>query len=520
MVEPFSKSKSARSKPPEPAPRKRQAAARAGASWPGAWRTGAAAAIKRLSHLHGGLIHDRVPERPARGAPARRPSRHVHRGAAAERGRAGPEGRLGRGGPDRARRGRHPGRGRRRRTPDGGAARQRLHQDFAGAIQTLQPLYDADPRDGALSRRLGFLLLDGGAAETAEQAFRQALAADGRDALAWEGLSRAKTFASGDDDLALMEEARLGYDEAVPAEQRGILSYAIAKAYEDLGELDIAARRAAEGAAFYRASAPFDTAYHEAGVGHILSVFDETLKGAGQGVGADDDRPVFIIAPPGAGARWVARTLAAGEGAFALPRGNGLFWMSGAALGDHSLEAMKAALAQPGDDNAVSIVGRNYLSYAGEWAGEATRIIDPATLNELTAGTIGMALPKARFIRIRRDPRDLAWSVFKHRYRKARHWTYHASDIAKILALHDRLCARWETLFGDRMTTVSYENLASDPATVIGELARFAGTDPAAAAARASETAGPLLSDPPGQAERIGPRFETLEAALQREGLV
>jgi tetratricopeptide (TPR) repeat protein len=393
-------------------------------------------------------------------------------------------------------------------------------EDFAGAIQTLQPLYDADPRDGALSRRLGFLLLDGGAAETAEQAFRQALAADGRDALAWEGLSRAKTFASGDDDLALMEEARLGYDEAVPAEQRGILSYAIAKAYEDLGELDIAARRAAEGAAFYRASAPFDTAYHEAGVGHILSVFDETLKGAGQGVGADDDRPVFIIAPPGAGARWVARTLAAGEGAFALPRGNGLFWMSGAALGDHSLEAMKAALAQPGDDNAVSIVGRNYLSYAGEWAGEATRIIDPATLNELTAGTIGMALPKARFIRIRRDPRDLAWSVFKHRYRKARHWTYHASDIAKILALHDRLCARWETLFGDRMTTVSYENLASDPATVIGELARFAGTDPAAAAARASETAGPLLSDPPGQAERIGPRFETLEAALQREGLV
>jgi Fe-S cluster assembly protein SufD len=38
-----------------------------------------------------------------------------------------------------------------------------------------------------------------------------------------EGLSRAKTFASGDDDLALMEEARLGYDETVPAEQRGIL---------------------------------------------------------------------------------------------------------------------------------------------------------------------------------------------------------------------------------------------------------------------------------------------------------
>lgn len=392
--------------------------------------------------------------------------------------------------------------------------------DPGAALKTLQPLYDADSRNADLNRRLGWLLLEIGAADKAEQAFRLALASDEHDVFAWEGLAQARRFAPGDDDLARMEQARVGLTEDFPADQRGVLSYAIAKAYEDMGELDIAARRVAEGAAFYRASAPFDTDTHEALVAHTLDVFGESLKGRGEAAGARDERPVFIIAPPGAGASWLARVLGADEKAAALPRTNGLFWMAGAALGDHSLQLLSGALDQSGEDNPLTVIGNNYLAYAGEWAGEAERIIDPAALNELSGGAIGFALPHARFIRLVRDRRDLAWSVFRRRFRKARHWTYHPDDIARILAAHDRLCARWQALFGERVLTLSYEDVAADPAGAAREAARFAGLDAEAAAERAAAAGDALAADPPGQAARIGARFAVIEAALARAGLV
>jgi tetratricopeptide (TPR) repeat protein len=102
-------------------------------------------------------------------------------------------------------------------------------------------------------------LLELGQPDTAELCFRKALELDPQDALAFEGLAQSKTFESGDPDLARMEEVRINWPEGTPADKRGILSYALAKAYDDIGEFEAAGRRVAEGAAFYREQAPFST---------------------------------------------------------------------------------------------------------------------------------------------------------------------------------------------------------------------------------------------------------------------
>ncbi len=388
------------------------------------------------------------------------------------------------------------------------------------ALAVLQGQARRFPATGALHRRMGRAHLDLGQPAQAEQAFTAALRLNPSDALAWEGLAHCKTFVRGDDDLADMEQLRLNWPKEAGPDQRGVLSYAIAKAYEDLGEHETAGRRVAEGAAFFREAAPFDVDRHEAGVDHILKVYDARFAEANEEAGALDARPVFILAPPRAGADWLTRVFSACDGAAGLARGNACFWSAASPLGDHRPEDLLAAF-RAGGANILADVGRTYLSRLTERAGQAaSRVIDPSSLLEMAGGAAGLCLPAAKFIRITRDPRDAAWSIYRHRFVKGRHWSYHPDDIARVLACHNRLCDRWAHLFQDRFMTVAYEDLAADPKTVGGKVARFAGLDAETAASEAWLTADRLNDEPVGVHERGGSRFDAVEAALARAGLV
>lgn len=390
--------------------------------------------------------------------------------------------------------------------------------DHRSALQTLQPLLEANPRDPGLNRRVGRILLDLGLKDEAQIVFRTALGANNLDALAWEGLSRAMIFQPGSDDLAQLEQARISANDDVTPRDRGILSYALAKAYEDAGEFDIASRRVAEAAAFYRASAPFDMDQHEEGVRRILEVYDSSFTGANQEAGLIDSRPVFIVAPPACGASWLSSVLAAAPAVGALPRTNSLFWMSGSPLGDQTREHIHAALEAPRDGNVLTGVGMDYLSYTQEILGDVRRWIDPSSLNEMSGGAIGLCLPAARFVRICRDPLDQAWSILKTRFLRARHWTYHPDDIARVLAVHNRLVERWELLFPGRFLTVRYEDLLADPENEVRRIAFFAGIDADAAAAAAAQRMTALQADPAGIHQRAGSRIEPVREALVRAG--
>lgn len=374
------------------------------------------------------------------------------------------------------------------------------------------------PRDAALQRRMGRLLLDAGRPAEAERHYREALSVDQSDALAWEGLSQSKTFTPGDDDIAMMEEWRLGYDEAAPAEQRGMLSYALAKAYEDLGDYDIAARRVWEAAAFYRGAVSFDVERHTAGVDQILTSYDARFQNLQEEAGLIDSRPVFIIAPPAAGASWLARVLSRESDTAMLNRDNALFWMCSSPLGDQTPDELFKVLQGEAGSNLFAEVGQSYLSYVEEREGRVRRVIDAASTSELATGAMAFSLPAAKFIQIRRDPKDLAWAILKRRFRRARHWTYHADDIARVLVNHNRLVEHWATLFPQRFLVTSYEALAADPEDEVRRIAFFAGIDPDSAAAAARDEASIFERDPAGIHERAGERFEPVEAALKRAG--
>ncbi|MFW5659829.1 MAG: ATP-binding protein, partial [Oceanicaulis sp.] len=162
-----------------------------------------------------------------------------------------------------------------------------------------------------------------------------------------------------------------------------------------------------------------------------------------------------------------------------------MFWAAASPLSETTGAALMREL-EAGDAGLFAETARVYLDRVAERAGRnVRRIVDPSSLSEMFAGVAGLALPAARFIQITRDRRDLAWSVYARRFRKARAWTYHPDDVARVLAAHDRLCAHWRAMFPDRWFTVAYEDLAADPARVVKDLAIFAGVDAESAVAEA-----------------------------------
>jgi hypothetical protein len=193
--------------------------------------------------------------------------------------------------------------------------------------------------------------------------------------------------------------------------------------------------------------------------------------------------------------------------------------MCSSPLGDHTPEDLHKAFLT-GGANVLVDVGRSYLDRLNEQVGEARRVIDPSNLTEIAGGAAGLCLPAAKFVQITRDPRDLAWAIYRRRFRKGRHWSYHPDDIARVLVTHNQLCERWRSLFEDRFMTVRYEDLAADPAGALKPVCEFVGVDPEAAGAEAWLQAGVFKSDPVGVHDRAGSRFAAVEAALERAELV
>ena len=393
--------------------------------------------------------------------------------------------------------------------------------DHGGALAVLETQLKRFPGEADLLRRAGRALIELGRTSAAHDRFKAAIDLNGSDALAWEGLAEVRAFKRGDEALLTMEELRIGFPAETPDRDRGVLSYAVARAYDALGDHEIAARLTAEAAAFYRQSAPFDVATHQGAMRHIASTYDDRFAQANEDAGVIDARPVFIIAPPCTGADWIAKTLCAGDAVARLERRNALFWMATSPLVDHDSEALLRELDTGESESLFTSIAHTYLARMAELVGrDVRRLIDPSALTEMAAGVMGLSLPAAKFIRITREPRDLAWAIYARRFRRGRNWSYHPDDIARVLASHNQLCARWDALFGDRIHTVAYEDLVADPAAAMKPLAAFLGIDPAPVTAEAWLRADALKADPVGVHKRVGSRFEPVEAALKRAGLV
>lgn len=292
----------------------------------------------------------------------------------------------------------------------------------------------------------------------------------------WQ-LSRLKR-ASDTNHLTTM--AALAAD--CPAEEVAYLHYALGKEHEDLQQWSQAWRH-----------------YQIAGNARCLQIqykpeadrqLFQTLKEVydpawfeQQAAGFENEiTPVFIIGMPRTGTTLVERIL----DSHSQIHSAGELQQFGIAVKQLARVPAPTLLDKAVASAAVTVdpaaLGKRYLETTAFLrqdgkAKTAPIFIDKLPHNFLYLGLIAKALPKARFIHLRRHPLDTCLAIYKQLFAGAYPFSYRLEELGDYYVDYHQLMAHWQPLLGERLLSVDYETLVADQEGTTVQLLQHLGME-------------------------------------------
>ncbi len=256
---------------------------------------------------------------------------------------------------------------------------------------------------------------------------------------------------TADDPLLPRLDAALARPD-VAAPDRAALHFAAAKARGDLGNhaavfphLDTANRLIANA---YPYSFDADLAEARALVADWQKLKDIDARGPA-------DKVLFVTGLPRSGTTLIETILAAHPQVAA----GGEMPFLGRALSP-VLEALRHGTTTTA---MLADAGTRYLACARRRAGPLIPT-DKAISTFSRIGHAARALPGARFVLVKRDPRDIALSLYRNMFAEGMH--RYANDLTamgRYIRLHDAITDFWCAALPDRVHVVEYEALTADP---------------------------------------------------------
>jgi len=302
-----------------------------------------------------------------------------------------------------------------------------------------------------------------GQLEDARRTFAKAISLAPRSAEFHRSFAEVKRFTPGDPQLAAMEALAQDRD-ALTANGRTHLHFALAKAHDDLGDSPRAFRHLIEGNALKRAAITYDPSEMLRLLARTADIFTAELMQRQAGQGDFSSVPVFIIGMPRSGSSLIEQILASHSRVF----GAGEITDFNAAAA--SLAGPGGRLPKPFPELATDMtaeqfrrVGSHYVNSLRSRAPSAERITDKTLGNFLFAGLIHLALPNARIIHARRNPVDTCLSCFSKLFASQMSFTYDLTELGQYYRAYDALMAHWRgVLPAGVMLDVQYEDLVAD----------------------------------------------------------
>ncbi len=318
------------------------------------------------------------------------------------------------------------------------------------------------PNYAAAASLLGTILAELGEMEEALVLIRRAAAlAPNRPDILYHAVLLSKV--QPDDGTIEALQAALTLADSFTRREQCLLYFALAKAYDDVGERERGFTHLLRGNAIKRSETPYDEAAALAGMARIAKVFTPALLAARQGMGDPSTLPVFIVGMPRSGTTLVEQILASHAEVFGAGERTEL---------PHSVRRLTAertgASAFPEvvltlSGEALRRMGGDYVTALRPLAPDATRVIDKMPGNFLHLGLIRLILPNSRIIHVRRDPVDTCLSCFSKLFARAQPFAYELGELGRYYRAYERLMAHWRMVLpADILLEVEYEALVDD----------------------------------------------------------
>ncbi|MDA8770753.1 tetratricopeptide repeat protein, partial [Planktomarina temperata] len=324
--------------------------------------------------------------------------------------------------------------------------------ELDAAIDSFKQALKIKPDFAEAYNNMGIALQDKGEPDAAIDSYKQALKIKPDYAEAHRNLSAIITYTADDDQLHEMQ--RLIRDTALSDDARCHLNFALAKAHEDLSELNKAFAYLAEGNALRKKLLGYTIQQDQNLFSNLKKAQPSILKYALNPVLNDNGPvPVFILGMPRSGTTLVEQIIsshsdvtAAGE-LSEISRYGGLL-----AQGTNTVT-----------EEALSKFRQNYLRELTKRSDGKRLVTDKMPLNCTYIALICAAFPKAKIVHVQRDAAATCWSNYKHYFSaKGLGYSYDLEDVIAYYELYSDLMQFWQESYSDRIYNLNYENLTTD----------------------------------------------------------
>ncbi|WP_370300938.1 sulfotransferase [Pseudooceanicola sp.] len=353
-------------------------------------------------------------------------------------------------------------------------------QRFDDAMTAVRRAVALAPGHVGARLRLAAQLAERGAAEAARGEYATVLTLAPGHPEALEELARLNP-AEGNADLRPRVVTAL--KRATPgSEAQARLAYALARIVGQAGETEEQDRQLAAANATMARLRPFDSVADSALSQRILARFAEAPQ---HPVAGDGPLPIFVLGLPRSGTTLAEAVLGAHPEVAALgERAAAGILLYPLIHADTAFGASEIAAFRAADRALLPALPPGRRAY-----------VDKMPENYRLIGFLKAAYPQARIVNLRRDPRDIALSMWQgHFSGRALDYTYDLPAMARRFNDYARMMTHWHRIFPGQILDLHYEALVADIDTASQALAEFCGLDWHPAMARPHQSATPVMT--------------------------
>lgn len=329
------------------------------------------------------------------------------------------------------------------------------------ALAALEEAISINPSSLDARHKHAVLLNQMGRKDEAKQAYHTLLDLEPDQGDALRNLSLLQ---SADENAQLLPAVMASLSRAAKnAASRADLNFALANIFWQQADFEKAGKALKLANGQTMRSRPFDAAYEAAQKQSIFKMFPKAS--ASGSVKDDGPTPIFVIGLPRSGTTLVEQILTAHSDI------TGFGELSSA--GNLALPIIDDTQAFDAD-----LFAENYRNLLPDDPQKSPMFVDKMPANYKSVGFLAAAFPTARFVCLRRDPRDVALSMWRSYFPgQGLNFTFDLEAVAQVANDFSEYMAHWRGQYSDRILDVKYEDIVTDIEAQSKALAQFCGVE-------------------------------------------